>query len=343
VGCRHTRSISRHQYVCFSKPENGDFPVNFVHVSRWAWVVFGILIFTALALDLGFLRSTRDEERQLSLRAAAIRNGAWVALSLLFCLGVLTVYGRQAALTYLTAYLLEQSLSIDNVFVFVVIFSELKIPPAQQRSVLLWGVLSALVMRGLLIGAGLLLLNRFHWVVYPFGALIIFAAFRLLFGKQKQQELVAAACSICNTWVAKVIPITPVYHGGSFVVRQAGRWVATPLLVALIIVETTDIVFALDSVPAVLAITRDPFIVYTSNIFAMLGLRSLYFVLAGVVDRFRYIRVGLAAILIFFGARLLLGDVIEVPTGVSLGVIALALTLSVVASLKWPGPSARPA
>jgi len=317
-----------------------------VHVSRWAWVLFGILVLSALALDLGFLRSRRDEERELSLRAAAIRNGAWVALSLLFCLGVFVVYGRQTALTYLTAYLLEQTLSIDNVFVFVVIFSELRIPPAQQRSVLLWGVLSALVMRALLIGAGLLLLNRFHWVVYPFGALIIFAAFRLLFGKQKQQELVAAACSICNTWVAKIIPITPQYHGGSFVVRQAergGRLVATPLLVALIIVETTDIVFALDSVPAVLAITRDPFIVYTSNIFAMLGLRSLYFVLAGIVDRFRYLRVGLATILIFFGARLLLGDILHVPTEVSLGVIAVALTLAVVASLRWPGPSARPA
>jgi len=317
-----------------------------VHVSRWAWVLFGILVLSALTLDLGFLRSRRDEERQLSLRAAAIRNGAWVALSLLFCLGVLVVYGRHAALTYLTAYLLEQSLSIDNVFVFVLIFSELRIPPAQQRSVLLWGVLGALIMRGLLIGAGLLLLNRFHWVVYPFAALIIFAAFRLLFGKQKQQELVVAACSICNTWVAKIIPITPVYHGGSFVVRQAergGRLVATPLLVALIIVETTDIVFALDSVPAVLAITRDPFIVYTSNIFAMLGLRSLYFVLAGVIDRFRYIRVGLAAILIFFGVRLLLGDILDVSTEVSLGVIAVALTLSVVASIKWPGPSARPA
>jgi tellurite resistance protein TerC len=317
-----------------------------MHISRWAWVLFGILVLTALALDLSFLRSRPDEERQLSLRAAAIRNGAWVALSLLFCLGVLVVYGRQAALTYLTAYLLEQSLSIDNVFVFVLIFSELKIPPAQQRSVLLWGVLGALIMRGLLIGAGLILLNRFHWVVYPFAALIIFAAFRLLFGKQKQQDLVVAACSICNTWVAKIIPITPQYHGGSFIVRQAergGRLVATPLLVGLIIVETTDIVFALDSVPAVLAITRDPFIVYTSNIFAMLGLRSLYFVLAGVVDRFRYLRAGLAAILIFFGARLLLGDVLEVPTGVSLGVIAVALTLAVVASLRGPGPSARPA
>lgn len=316
-----------------------------MHVSRWAWVVFWILVLSALALDLELLHGKRGEQRLLTLRAAAARNVAWVALALLFGLGVLALYGQSAALTYLTAYLLEQSLSIDNVFVFVLIFSELRIPAAQKRSVLLWGVLGALVMRALLIGAGLLLLNRFHWVVYPFAALIIFAAARLLWGKQKEQELVVAACSICNTWVARVIPITPQYHGGSFVVRQTerGGLVATPLLVALIIIETTDIVFALDSVPAVLAITRDPFIVYTSNVFAMLGLRSLYFVLAGVVDRFRYLRVGLAAILIFFGARLLLGNILEIPTGVSLGVIAAGLALSVAASIKWPGPGTRPA
>ncbi len=336
----------RYEYVWLWEVENASSPGNSVHVSLWAWVLFGTLVLLALALDLELLHGKRDEQRRLTLRAAALRNGAWVALALLFGLGVLAVYGQGAALTYLTAYLLEQSLSIDNVFVFVLIFSELRIPPAQQRSVLLWGVLGALVMRALLIGAGLLLLNRFHWVVYPFAALIIFAAFRLVWGKQKEQELVVAACSICNTWVARLIPITPQYHGGSFVVRQAdrgGRLVATPLLVALIIVETTDIVFALDSVPAVLAITRDPFIVYTSNIFAMLGLRSLYFVLAGVVDRFRYLRVGLAAILIFFGARLLLGELLEVPTGVSLGVIAAGLAISVAASIKWPGPSTRPA
>jgi tellurite resistance protein TerC len=317
-----------------------------VHVSLWTWALFGTLVLLALAVDLRLLHGKRGAQRRLTLRAAAVRNGVWVALALLFGLGVLAVYGQSAALTYLTAYLLEQSLSIDNVFVFVLIFSELRIPPAQQRSVLLWGVLGALVMRALLIGAGLVLLNRFHWVVYPFAGLIIFAAARLLWGKQKEQELVVGACSICNTWVARLIPITPQYHGGSFVVRQAergGRLVATPLLVALIIIETTDIVFALDSVPAVLAITRDAFIVYTSNIFAMLGLRSLYFVLVGVVDRFRYLRVGLASILIFFGARLLLGDVFEVPTGVSLVVIAVALALSVVASIKWPGASIRPA
>jgi len=303
-------------------------------------------VLSALAFDLGLLTRSSRQRHELSLRAATARSVGWTALSLLFGVGVLVMFGKPAALTFVTAYLLEQSLSIDNIFVFVLIFSELKIPPALQRSVLLWGVLGALVMRGLLIAAGLFLLNEFHWVVYPFAALIIFAAVRLLWGKKKEQNLVVAACSICNTWVARFIPITPQYHGGSFVVRQAergNRLVATPLLVALLIVETTDIVFALDSVPAVLAVTQEPFLVYTSNVFAMLGLRSLYFVLAGVVERFRFLRVGLASILIFFGARLLLGDIIEVPTAVSLGVIAVALTLSIAVSIRWPGANTSPA
>jgi tellurite resistance protein TerC len=254
-------------------------------------------------------------------------------------LGVAALYGPHAGVTYLTAYLLEKSLSVDNVFVFVLIFSELRTPPAEQRRVLLWGVLGALVMRALIIGAGLFVLNRFNWIVYVFAVLIIFAAVRLLWGGKKEREVVVAACSVCSTWVARLIPITPVYHGDAFWIRQGGRLFATPLLVALIIVETTDVVFALDSVPAVLAVTREPFLVYTSNIFAMLGLRSLYFVLAGVVERFRYIRVGLAVILIFFGARLLLGDVVEVPNWVPLVVIAVTLALAIAASLKWPGPA----
>jgi tellurite resistance protein TerC len=192
-------------------------------------------------------------------------------------------------------------------------------------------------MRALLIGAGIFVLDRFYWVVYPFAALIILAAARLLFGQKKEREVVVAACSVCSTWVARLIPITPQFQGGRFFVRQGGRLLATPLFVALVIVETTDIVFALDSVPAVLAVTRNAFLVYTSNIFAMLGLRSLYFVLAGAVARFRYIRVGLAVILIFFGARLLLSGVIELPNHVSLAVIAVALAVSVAASIKWPG------
>jgi tellurite resistance protein TerC len=252
---------------------------------------------------------------------------------------VTVLYGRDAGLAYLTAYVLEESLSVDNIFVFVLIFSELRIPPPLQRGVLLWGVLGALVSRGLLIGLGLFALSRIHWIVYPFAALIIFAAVRLLWGQKKERDVVVAACSVCSTWVARLIPITPQFHGSRFIVRQEGRLLATPLFVALVIVETTDIVFALDSVPAALAVTRDPFLIYTSNVFAMLGLRSLYFVLAGAVERFRYIRVGLAAILIFFGGRLLLSEVIAIPNPVSLGVIAVALALSVAASIKWPGPA----
>jgi len=310
-----------------------------VNLSLWPWAVFAILVLAAIAYDLGLLSGSRGQ-RELSGRAAAIRSAAWIGLAILFGLGVAVLYGRDAGLTFLTAYLLEESLSVDNIFVFVLIFSELRIPPNQQRGVLLWGVLGALVFRALLIGAGIFVLDRFHWVVYPFAALIIFAAVRLLWGQKQEREIVVAACSVCSTWVARLIPITPQFRGGSFFVRQGGRLLATPLFVALVIVETTDIVFALDSVPAVLAVTRDPFLVYTSNIFAMLGLRSLYFVLAGAVERFRYLRVGLAAILVFFGARLLLSNVIEFPNHVSLGVIAVALALSVVASIKWPGPRA---
>jgi tellurite resistance protein TerC len=308
-----------------------------VSVSRWVWVVFAVLALAAIAFDLGLLRKREREGHELSVRAATIRSAAWVGLALLFGLGVTALYGTDAGVTYLTAYLLEESLSLDNIFVFVLIFSELRIPPPQQRSVLLWGVLAAVVMRALLIGGGLFALRRFHWVIYPFAALIIVAALRLLWGQQKQRQVVVDACSVCSSWVARLIPITPVLHGNRFVVRQQGRLLATPLLVALVIVETTDIVFALDSVPAVLAVTRDPFLVYTSNVFAMLGLRSLYFVLAGAVERFRFLPIGLAAILLFFGARLLLGDVIEVPNRVSLAVIGLALALSVLASVKRPG------
>jgi tellurite resistance protein TerC len=308
--------------------------------SLWVWVLFAILVISAIAFDLGLLRKSARAQRELSVRAATLRSAAWIGLAFLFGLVVMALYGPSAGLTYYTAYLLEESLSVDNIFVFVLIFSELQIPPLQQRGVLLWGVLGALVTRGLLIGAGLFVINRFHWVVYPFAALIIFAAVRLLWGQKRERDIVVEACSVCSTWVARLIPITPVFHGNRFLVRQGGRVLATPLFVALVIVETTDIVFALDSVPAVLAITRDPFLVYTSNIFAMLGLRSLYFVLAGAVERFRYLRFGLAAILIFFGARLLLSEVVEFPNHVSLLMIAAALALSVIASIKWPGAKA---
>ena len=313
-----------------------------MEVGVWAWGTFGAVVLGALAFDLGLFSRSGRVGGAVSLRSATIRSIGWAALSLLFGLVVLGLYGQQAAGNFLTAYLLESSLSIDNVFVFVLIFSELRIPAERQRGVLLWGVIGALLMRGLLIASGLFILSRFHWVVYPFGALIIFAAIRLLWGREKERELVVAACAVCSSWVARIVPITPVLHGNRFWIRQAGKFVATPLLVAVFIVETTDIVFALDSVPAVLAVTREPFIVYSSNIFAMLGLRSLYFVLSGIIEKFRYLRVGLAAILIFFGAKLVLSGVMEIPNALSLAVIAVAIGLAVAASLRWPGPSPHP-
>ncbi|TMB03756.1 MAG: TerC/Alx family metal homeostasis membrane protein [Deltaproteobacteria bacterium] len=277
-----------------------------MQVSSWLWVLFAALVLALLAVDLAF---------------AVI---------------ILVVYGAAPALTYLTAYVLEKSLSVDNVFVFVLIFSELRIPAEQQRRVLYWGVLGALVVRAVLIAGGVFLLRRFQWVTYPFAALVIFAAVRLIWGREKERELVATACAVCGSWVARIIPITPVLRGGSFWVRQRGGLVATPLFIALVVVETTDVIFALDSIPAVFAVTSDLFLVYTSNVFAMLGLRSLYFLLAGVVERFRFLRAGLAAILAFVGVKLLLSGVVEIPTWVSLAVIATALTLAVAASVAIP-------
>ena len=311
-----------------------------MHVSPWTWALFGAVVLAMLALDLSLLRvrqagadAAPAEHAAHPIRNAAIWSAAWISLALLFGLVVLGFYGRPAALTYLTAYLLEKSLSVDNIFVFVLIFGELGIPAERQRGVLYWGVFGALVMRALLIAGSIDLLTRFHWVIYPFAALIILAAVRMIWGQEKQREIVVKSCSVCESWVARFIPITPVLHGARFWIRQNGRLVATPLLIALVVIETLDLVFALDSVPAVLTITREPFLVYTSNIFAMLGLRSLYFLLAGAVERFRYLRFGLAAILAFVGAKMLLGELVTVPNWASLSVIAVVLSVSIVVSL----------
>ena len=307
-----------------------------MQVSSWVWALFALMVLAVLAADLGVFRPSRREPREVTLSSAAWWSAAWIGLSLLFGVVILALYGRGPALTYLTAYLLEKSLSVDNIFVFVLIFSELRIPPDQQRRVLYWGVLGALASRALLIAGGVFLLRRFNWIVYPFAALVLFAAVRILWGREKERELVATACGVCSTWVARIIPITPVLRGGAFWVSQRGRLVATPLFIALVVVETTDVIFALDSIPAVFAVTGDLFLVYTSNVFAMLGLRSLYFLLSGIVDRFRFLRAGLAAILAFVGLKLLSSGLVEIPTWVSLAVIAAALGLAVAASLTIP-------
>jgi tellurite resistance protein TerC len=286
-----------------------------------------------LAVDLGFDGRRR---RALTLRAAALWSGAWIALGVLFGLVVFARYGSAAVVTYVTAYLLEKSLSLDNLFVFALIFGQLAIPAEHQRRVLSWGILGALAMRGLLIAAGISLLERFHWVLYPFAAVLLLAAARLVWGEDRERKMVVAACAVCGSWVARFLPVTPVIRDGRFWIRQGGGVVATPLFIALVVVETSDAVFALDSIPAVLAVTREPFLVYTSNAFAMLGLRSLYFVLAGALERFHALRYALAAILAFVAAKILLGRLVEVPSWVSLTVIVVAVAGAVAASTRGP-------
>ncbi len=308
--------------------------------SWWVWGLFGALVLAMLALDLGALRRSDGEQ---PFKSAVLWSAAWIGLGVGFGGIVFVLYGSDAALTYYTAYALEKSLSVDNIFVFVIIFAELQIPAAEQRRVLYWGVLGALVMRAIFIALGVFLLARFHWVIYPFAALILFAAVRILFGQEKEREVVVNACAVCSTWVARIIPITPVLWGHRFWVRKGGRLLATPLFIALILLEATDAVFALDSIPAVFAVTQDPFLIYTSNIFAMLGLRSLYILLGGAISRLRYLRFGLAFILAFVGVKLLLGSVVEIPAWASLVIILGAVAVSAAFSLMMipPQPSAQ--
>jgi tellurite resistance protein TerC len=296
-----------------------------------AWLVFALLVVALFTVDM--LWGSRGGDLGSALRWSAV----WVGAGVVFGLWVWASRGGTAATEYYAAYLLEKSLSIDNIFVFVLIFSELGIPADRQHRVLLLGVVSALVMRAVMIWLGVYLLARFHWVIFPFAALLLIAALRLLFGESAERRLVREACAACSTWVARIVPVTPYNMPDQrFFLHRGGRWVATPLFVALVLIETTDVIFALDSIPAVLAITRDPYIVYTSNVFAMLGLRSLYFVLANVVQRFRYLRAGLAAVLCFVAAKMLLAGTIDISVGASLGVIVAIVLAALAASWAFP-------
>ena len=297
------------------------------------WIVFSIAIVVVLAVDL----IVAGRGGRATVLSAALWSGAWIGLGLAFGGWVAARFGGAAGLVYLTAYTLEKSLSVDNLFVFALIFSQTGIPTALQRRALFWGIAGALVMRAIMIGLGLYLLARFHWVVYPFAALLAFAAVRLLWGEEAERKLTDATCNLCTSWVARFVPISPVPHGRRFLVRMDGRLMATPLLVALVAIEAADLVFAVDSIPAVLAITRDPFLVYTSNVFALFGLRSLYFVLAGAMQRLRFLRTGLAIILLFAAAKMLLSEAIEIPSAASLTVI-VCIFLGSVAASRFIGP-----
>lgn len=296
----------------------------------WFWVIFNAFILFLLALDLGLFHR---KAHAVSLKEAGFWSAVWVTISLLFGAGLYLFAGSQPALQFLTGYLIEKSLSVDNIFVFVLLFSYFNVPLAYQHRVLFWGILGALLMRGVLIAAGAYLLSQFHWVIYIFGAFLIFTGIRMAF---HQEQEIDAERNVVVRALRRVIPITPHYHQDRFFIREAGRLLATPLLVVLLIVETTDLIFALDSIPAIFAVTQDPFLVYTSNVFAILGLRAMYFLLAGVVQKFRFLKVGLSAILVFVGTKMLVADLFHVPTQLSLLVIAAVLTISIVASLVLP-------
>ncbi len=298
------------------------------------WTIFSVFVVGMLALDLGVFNRKAHE---VHFREALTWSIVWVALSMAFNWWIYHQFGSQKALEFLTGYVIEKALSVDNIFVFVILFASFAVPKMYQHRVLFWGVLGAIIMRAIFIGLGAALVSRFHWIMYVFGAILIFTGFKLM--AQGEAEPHPEKNPIYKL-ARRLMPATPEYHGKAFTVVKDGRRYATPLLLVLVAIEATDVVFAVDSIPAIFAITTDPFIVYTSNIFAILGLRAMYFLLAGVIDKFHYLKYGLALVLLFVGVKMVIVDWYKVPILVSLGVIAALLTLSVIASVLWPRPVA---
>jgi TerC family integral membrane protein len=291
------------------------------------WGGFIAFVFAMLALDLGVFHR---KAHVIGYREALTWSGIWIGLALAFNLAVWQLAGPERGLEFLTGYVIEKSLSVDNIFVFVIIFSALKIPALYQHRVLFWGILSALVLRAAMIFAGATLLTKFHWLIYVFGVFLVVTGVRLFFERNHDEHPE-------NGWamrtVQRLVPSTSRLDGAHFFAVENGRRVATPLFMALMLVEVSDVIFAVDSIPAIFAVTTDPFIVFTSNIFAILGLRSLFFLLANLVDKFRYLKVGLAAVLVFVGAKMTLVEWVKVPSLVSLLVVVAILGVAVVASL----------
>ena len=295
--------------------------------SIWFWIAFHVGVFIALIVDLV---SFKRRDRELSMRAAVQRSVLWVILSLCFSVVVWRLKGPQHGLDFLTGYLIEYSLSVDNIFVFVLIFAYFRVPPRAQHRVLVWGIVGALVMRGIMIWCGIALVQRFHFVLYLFGLFLLITALRMFFGKYERRDF-------GESWVIRIcrraFPITNEFYNEHFHARVDGRWMLTPLALALIAIDIMDLVFAVDSIPAVFAITQDPFIVYTSNICAIIGLRSLYFLLARLIDRFIYLQTGLAVILGFVGIKMIVADYYPISNWISLGVIVLVLAVTITISM----------
>ena len=305
--------------------------------SIWLWVGFNMFVLAMLALDLGVFHR---KAHAVSGREALIWSVVWIALSLVFNALLYFFWDRmmpdsvytnsEAALAFFMGYLIEKSLSVDNIFVFILIFSFFAVPAAYQHRVLFWGILGALVMRGTLIAVGAALLKEFHWIIYVFGAFLIFTGLRM--ARHREEELQPDKNPIVK-FFRRFIPVTETFEKDRFFVRRAGKILATPLFLILLIVESTDLVFAVDSIPAIFAVTQEPFIVYTSNVFAILGLRALYFLLANVMDKLQYLKLGLSAVLTFIGVKMVIVDFYHIPVGVSLVVVAGILTVSILASL----------
>ncbi|MBI3887418.1 MAG: TerC family protein [Opitutae bacterium] len=298
----------------------------------WAWAGFLTFVAGMLALDLGVFNRRSHE---VSVREALVWCAVWFGLAMAFNLLVSVKLGPQPALEFFTGYLVELCLSVDNVFVFIVIFQYFRVEPRYQHRVLFWGILGAVVMRAVFIFAGISLINAFHWIIYVFGAFLVYTGVKLAL--PKKEDGFAPEKNPLIKLARRLLPVTPQFEGGKFFVRPLGRLHATPLFIVLLVVETTDVMFALDSIPAVIAITRNEFVVFTSNIFAILGLRSLYFAVSGIMQLFRYLNLGLAVILIFVGLKMLVSHWIDIPIKLSLGVIGGVLAISVIASVLLPG------
>ena len=294
------------------------------------WIAFTILILSLLALDLGFFNR---KAHIIRLKEALLWTSFWVSLGLLFGVGIYYFYGHNKAMEYFAGYLIEYSLSVDNLFVFLLIFRYFRVPHKLEHKALFWGILMALITRAIFIFAGVVLINKFHWIIYIFGAFLIFTAVRMALGKEYE---VHPGKNIMIKMLRFLMPVTRNYEEGRFFIVKRGIRFATPLFAVILALETTDIIFAVDSIPAVLAITNDPFIIYTSNVFAILGLRSLFFAISGIMRIFHYLHYGLVAVLSFVGVKMIISDFYKIPINISLGVIASFLAVSIIASLVWP-------
>ena len=294
------------------------------------WIFFAGFILVMLTLDLAVFS---HRAHAVKIKESLYWTSFWIVLALLFCAGVYFFYGHLKALEFFTGYLIEYSLSVDNLFVFLLIFRYFSVPVEYEQKSLIWGIIIALIMRGIFIFAGIALINKFHWIIYVFGAFLIFTAIQIAWGKEQE---VHPEKNIMIKLLRILVPISHEYSGGKLFTLKEGKRFATPLLVVILVLGTTDVFFAVDSIPAVLAVTTDPFIVYTSNVFAVLGLRSLFFAISGLMKLFHYLQYGLAAILSFVGIKMLITDFYKIHVSVSLVIIAIILALSIIASLLWP-------